>query len=119
MAHDPVRDIPVLALMQMQRQIALTGTMPIMRMDGQMTDKAQEVTPAMRYDALKYLLDKAIPNAKAADPAPPVDVTKVEPKDFRKMSYEELKGYQEEATRALAGRTAGSAGLDGSGAAER
>jgi hypothetical protein len=51
----------------MLTQIALTGTMPILDTNGEATPDATPATPQMRYDALKYLTDKTIPQAKAAD----------------------------------------------------
>jgi hypothetical protein len=59
--------LPTEAFIRMLTQIALTGTMPILDSHGHPTPDATPATPQMRYDALKYLTDKTVPQAKATD----------------------------------------------------
>ena len=91
--------LPAQAYLKMLSQIALTGTMPVLDMTGMPTEEAMPCTPQMRYDALKYLTDKIVPQAKAQDVNTPPDLEAIAAKSqiLRTMSIKDLLALRDSA----------------------
>jgi hypothetical protein len=88
----------------MLSQIALTGTMPILDVRGVPTEDAQPCTPQMRYDALKYLTDKIVPQAKAQDVQSPPDLETIAARSqvLKSMSIKDLLALRDQARAKIA-----------------
>ena len=91
--------LPAQAYLHMLSQIALTGTMPILDTRGTPTEEAQLCTPQMRYDALKYLTDKVVPQAKAQDVQAPPDLETIAARSqvLKSMSVKDLLAMRDAA----------------------
>jgi hypothetical protein len=96
--------LPAQAYLKMLSQVALTGTMPILDCNGNPTQEAQPCTPQMRYDALKYLTDKIVPQAKAQDVQTPPDLEAIAARSqiLKSMSIRDLIALRDQARAKIA-----------------
>lgn len=95
--------LPAHAYLTMLSQVALTGTMPMLDIDGRPTSDAQPCSPQMRYDALKYLTDKIVPQAKAQDVNAPPDLEAIAAKSqvLRSMPLQDLIALRDAARKRI------------------
>jgi len=96
--------LPAQSYVAILNQIVLTGTMPILDAHGRPTDQATPVTPQMRYDALKYMTDKLIPQAKATDVQSTPDLETIASRGqvIRSMSVKDLLALRDAAKARIA-----------------